>query len=156
MTEDKFLNVKHEYYDWSTQNKSWVPADGTIWWYAEGNYRFSLVGNGVDDVETLRTEQVKTDAGWTTATSLENGWRGIVSYIIRSGTVTINVTDLNSSEATSDVVLSLGARYSPDVTIRLLLGSAAQPAIIYQAYITTSGQITLNRSIADMLRGDRS
>ena len=60
MTEDKFLNVKHEYYNWSTQSLSWVPADGTIWWYDDNGYIFSIIGNGSDDVETLRADQIES------------------------------------------------------------------------------------------------
>lgn len=136
----------------STNNP--VPLAGEI--VNESDTDIIKIGDGVTNYNDLpsyiSSQSFPSDSGWTTITTLENGWTGTIYYIKRLGNVTIAIEDLNGSSKTGDVFLTLGSNYIPSNNIRerLFTDDGASEGNLYLN--SSTGELSSNGSVAS-LRG---
>jgi len=106
------------------------------------------VWNNWTEVVTLA--RYPSDTGWTTVTSLLNGWTGTVRYIKRAGMVTVTFEVLNGSSKTDNVFINLPSGYRPSVAIRG--GSFSTTQVPNELTVSTSGNVA-SGSVATDTRG---
>ena len=100
--------------------------------------------------ELYHTGNYPSDTGWTTVTSLLNGWTGTVRYIKRAGMVTVTFEVLNGSSKTDNVFINLPSGYRPSVAIRG--GSVSTTQAPNELTVATSGNVA-SGSVATDTRG---
>ena len=85
----------------------------------------------------MRVDDYPSDTAWADGTPI-NGWTiGILKYIVRAGMVTV-FFNVNSTNKTSDVFLTLPAKYRPATTISVVARSLST---LGSASISTNGDV---------------